>query len=204
MSDPVPASRQLPLDTSQLRKLYTQLGSNIPGDATYQTAVSTILRAFVALHLADPDRLAADKEAAQKAKDASDKLAADTLAARHASEQAALPDDPAAKAALDKKHADETAAAERTKALADLDAKQQADRLKFQADQTAERAKLLTPAPVDEPKPSLLNRAGAAIEHGEESVFGRSKQSPPPHSFAGAHWQPPLLDNAVADAVSRG
>lgn len=65
------------IDTSQLRKLYTQLGSNIPGDLTHAAAVATLLRGLV------EDELATRAKPAEKNEPALNSGAPESLVDEH-------------------------------------------------------------------------------------------------------------------------
>lgn len=148
-----PATPLAHLDTAYLNNAQKALRSNIPSDPTFMAHVGAILRAIIAFDLQHPDRIAADKTAADKAI-ADEKERQDAaLAARHETEKAAIPThgeltlaQQKEVAELEAQHEAERRDVKRKRAVAELDAKQETDRKEFARIQQEQRQAALTDA----------------------------------------------------------
>jgi Skp family chaperone for outer membrane proteins len=138
-------------DTATLQRMHDALRNPIPGDATFIATVAALLRSLVTREISNPDRIKRDADAAKRDEEAK----AELLKAKQEAEKKALadraltPEEKAKQEAddLERKHADEIALAERTKAQADLAAKQVEERKEFETRQAEARASLVKPLP---------------------------------------------------------
>lgn len=112
------------LDTQYLNRAQKDLRNFIPSDPTFLAHVGALLRALIQHELTNPDRIEADKQAAEAA----------AQQQREAQKAALPPDDPAAAARLEHQHAQ-----------ADLAIKQTQERADFDRIQAEQRAALVAP-----------------------------------------------------------
>lgn len=112
------------LDTQYLNRAQKDLRNFIPSDPTFLAHVGALLRALIQHELTNPDRIEADKQAAETA----------AQQQREAQKAALPPDDPAAAARLEHQHAQ-----------ADLAIKQAQERAEFDQHQAEQRAALVAP-----------------------------------------------------------
>lgn len=128
------------LDTQYLNRAQKDLRNFIPSDPTFLAHVGALLRALIQHELTNPDRIEADKQAAEAAAQQQRDKAAHDLDARHEAEQSVPNLTDAEKAALDQRHAVEQANLERQHAQADLAIKQAQERADFDRIQAEQRA----------------------------------------------------------------
>lgn len=99
------------LDTQYLNRAQKDLRNFIPSDPTFLAHVGALLRALIQHELTNPDRIEADKQAAEAA----------AQQQREAQKAALPPDDPAAAARLEHQHAQADLAIKQAQERADFD-----------------------------------------------------------------------------------
>lgn len=133
------------LDTQYLNRAQKDLRNFIPSDPTFLAHVGALLRALIQHELTNPDRIEADKAAAEAAAQQQRDKAAHDLDAKHEAEQSVPNLTDAEKAALDQRHAAEIDRLGRQHAQADLAIKQAQERAEFDRIQAEQRAALVAP-----------------------------------------------------------